>query len=208
MADTASFISDPVIADHAVSPLAGHYTRGTFGAAENGGPGVVLAERFKMAIAEVAAWRGSETKLRSAIKQATGLTLKAAAGSGAVKEDVAAFNIAPGRWLVSGNAPDLAAALHAAAGDNGTVTDLGHGRTVIRIDGEKSRHVLAKLFAVNLADEALAKGSGLATAHHDIHAQIQRVGPNTFDVYVFRSFARSFWHLLCRCCEEVGYRVD
>jgi heterotetrameric sarcosine oxidase gamma subunit len=208
MTEVLSFIADPVIAEHAESPLAGHYERGDFGAVGETGTGVVLSERFGPSIAEAAAWRGAEAKMRAAIKKASGLTLKTAPGAGAHKDGTAAFNIAPGRWLVSGDKPDIVAALEKASGENGTVTDLSHGRTIIRIDGDKSRWVLAKLFAVNLADEALAVGNGLATAHHDIHAQIQRVGPKAFDIYVFRSFARSFWHLLRRSGEEVGYRVE
>ena len=38
-------------------------------------------------------------------------------------------------------------------------------------------------------------------------AQIQRTGPEQFDLYVFRSFARSFWTALCHASEEVGYEV-
>ena len=208
MAEIPGFVADPVIADHADSPLAGHYVRGDFYVSGKAEPEVVLAERFGLAIAEVAAWRGAEAKMRTAIKSATGMALEAEPGSGACTDTACAFGIGPGRWLVSGQRPGLFAALAQASGDHGTVTDLSHGRTVVRIDGERSRRVLAKLFAVNLADEALGIGSGLATAHHDIHAQIQRVGPTAFDIYVFRSFARSFWHLLRRSAEEVGYRVD
>lgn len=208
MAEVLSYTADPVIADHADSPLAGHYERGNFGAVGEAGPGIILSERFGLAIAEAAAWRDAEAKMRAAIKKASGLTLKTGPGAGAFGEDATAFNIAPGRWLVSGGTPGLVATLDRASGEHGTVTDLSHGRTLIRIDGEKSRWVLGKLFAVNLADDALAKGDGLATAHHDIHVQIQRVGLNTFDIYVFRSFARSFWHLLRRSSEEVGYRVE
>jgi len=208
MAKLPSFIADPVIADHADSPLAGHHAPGEYGATSVDGPGVVLSERFGISTAEAVAWRGAEAKMRAAIKKASGVTLETAPGSGACTKEGAAFNIAPGRWLVSGDKPDLVATLGEAVGQHGSVTDLSHGRTVIRIDGEKSRRVLAKLFAVNLADDGLAKGDGLATAHHDIHAQIQRVDLNAFDLYVFRSFAQSFWHLLCRSAEEVGYRVD
>ena len=46
-----------------------------------------------------------------------------------------------------------------------------------------------------------------STAHHDIFALIQRSGADQFDLYVFRSFARSFWTALCHASEEVGYEV-
>lgn len=207
MAEPKSFIADPVLAKHAVSPLAGHVETGEFGALRDEGPGVVLSERFGLAIAEVAAWKGSESKCRAAIKAASGLTLKTAPGSGTVKPDVAAFNIAPARWLVSGEDARLAAKLAGEIGENGSVVDLSHGRSVLRIEGPRSRWVLAKLFAIDFSEEAFAKGDGLSTVHHDFMVQIQRADADAFDIWVFRSFARSFWHLLCRSSEEVGYRV-
>lgn len=207
MAERKSFVADPVIAKFAVSPLERHREAGEFGALRDKGPGVLLSERFGLSIAEVAAWSGAESKGRAAIKTATGLTLKVAPGSGTVKSQATAFNIAPARWMVSGEDADLVGKLSDAIADDGSVTDISHGRTVLRIDGSESRWVLAKIFAVDFSEEAFARGDGLATAHHDILAQIQRVDADAFDIYVFRSFARSFWRLLRHSAEEVGYRV-
>ncbi|MAZ17699.1 MAG: sarcosine oxidase subunit gamma [Ahrensia sp.] len=207
MAEPKSFIADHVLAKHAASPLAGHVDSGEFGALRDEGPGVILSERFGLSIAEVAAWKGGESKCRAAIKAAAGLTLKTAPGSGTAKPAVGAINIAPARWLVSGEDTELVAKLADEVGDYGSVVDLSHGRSVIRIDGPKSRWVLAKLFAIDFSEEAFAKGDGLSTVHHDFMVQIQRTEDDAFDIYVFRSFARSFWHLLCRSSEEVGYRV-
>ena len=64
-----------------------------------------------------------------------------------------------------------------------------------------------KFFAIDFALPAFPEGAGRSTAHHDIFAQIQRTGPQQFDLYVFRSFARSFWTALCHASEEVGYEV-
>lgn len=208
MADVLSHIADPVGAAHAASPLEGHYHHGEFGALSDDGIGVTLAERFGLSIADIAAWRGSETEARAAINTIRGLNLKAGAGAGSAGKTATGFNIAPGRWLVSSNSASLVTDLAEAAGESATITDLSHGRTVITVDGAKSRWVLAKLFAVDLSDAVLPVGHGLATAHHDIFASIQRTGADAFDVYVFRSFARSFWHPLCRSAEEVGYRVE
>lgn len=207
MAEPKSFIADPVLAKHAASPLAGHVETGEFGALRDEGPGVVLSERFGLSIAEVAAWKGGESKCRAAIKSATGLTLKTAPGSGTAKPVATAFNIAPARWLVSGEESELVAKLAEEIGDNGSVVDLSHGRSVLHVDGPKSRWVLAKLFAIDFSEDVFAKGDGLATVHHDFMVQIQRTDSDAFDIYVFRSFARSFWHSLYRSSEEVGYRV-
>ena len=67
--------------------------------------------------------------------------------------------------------------------------------------------MLSKLFAIDFSPTALPLGAGRSTMHHDIFTQIQRTGPTAFDLYVFRSFARSFWKMLCHASEEVGYEV-
>lgn len=199
------FISTPVIPDAAESPLAGHYEQGEFGNCDRGAQ-VTLAERFPLAICDVRAWPGADTKTANAIKRATKLNL--AKTRDAVSDTAQALRHAPGRWTVISTEPALAEALARAVGGNGTVVDLSHGRTVLRIDGEKSRRVLSKLFAVDFGPDAFPLEKGLATRHHEILAQIQRVDADAFDVIVFRSYARSFWHGLTRASEEVGYVVE
>lgn len=208
MADQRSFIADPVLKDSAISPLQGCYRPGEYGTLADDGPGVCLRERFGLSIAEVASWRNGEGKCRVAIRAVAGVMLNVAPGAGSAKPEINVFNIAPDRWLAAAEDPTLVARLSGSVGEDGTVTDLSHGRLAIRIHGPKSRWVLAKIFAIDLSPERLDLGHGLATVHHDIAAQIQRVGADAFDVYVYRSFARAFWALLRRSAEEVGYRVD
>lgn len=199
------FVATPVIADAAESPLAGHYEKGEFGNPDLGAQ-VTLTERFPLAICDVFAWPGAETKTANAIRRATKLALTKTRD--AVSEDAQAFRHAPGRWTVIAGDGALPEALTNAVDDNGTVVDLSHGRTVLRVDGEQSRRVLSKLFAIDFHPDAFPTEKGLATKHHEIFAQIQRVGENAFDIIVFRSYARAFWHALTRASEEVGYAVE
>lgn len=171
--------------------------------------GVTLAEAQPGSIVHLAAWRGEEGALISAISEVTGLALPDGAGGGVSTETKAAFGFAPGKFLVADQDEGLAADFaKAVTSETGTVTDLSHGRTAIRIAGPKAEWVLAKFFAVDFSLPAFPLGSGLSTVHHDIFAQIQRTGADRFDVYVFRSFARSFWNSLCHASEEVGYEVQ
>lgn len=199
------FIPTPVIPDAAESPLAGHYAQGEFGNRDRSAQ-VTLTERFPLAICDVCAWPGAETKTANTIKRVTGIALTKTRD--AVSDTAQAFRHAPGRWTVISIDPGLPEALTKAVGDNATVVDLSHGRTVLRIDDEKSRWVLAKLFALDFRSDDFPLEKGLATKHHEIFAQIQRVGEDAFDVIVFRSYARSFWHALRMASEEVGYRVE
>jgi sarcosine oxidase subunit gamma len=190
------------------SPLGQAFQPGSHGNFE-AGAGVTLSETQPGSIVQVAAWPGAEKQMIAAIRSITGLTLPDGAGGGVADGAKAAFGFAPGKFLTVDEAEDLAAAFaRAVTPEIGTVTDLSHGRTAIRIGGPKAKWMLAKFFAIDFSIAAFPLGAGRSTTHHDIFAQIQRTGADQFDVYVFRSFARSFWKALCHASEEVGYDVQ
>jgi sarcosine oxidase subunit gamma len=190
-----------------LSPLASVFRPGSHGDFVDG-VGVVLSEIQPGSIVQLAAWAGQERAVIAAIRDVAGLALPDGAGGGIATETRSAFGIAPGKFLVADQEEGLFARLAAAiTSDIGAVTDLSHGRTAMRIAGAKAEWVLAKFFAIDFSLAAFPLGSGVSTVHHDIFAQIQRSGPDRFDVYVFRSFARSFWTALGHASEEVGYEV-
>jgi methylglutamate dehydrogenase subunit D len=189
------------------SPLGPVYRPGSHGNFADGA-GVRLIETRPGSIVQLAAWSGMEKDMIAAIRAAAGLSLVDGAGAGVVKGGRSAFGFAPGRFLVVDQADGLGATLAAAITmETGTVTDLSHGRTAIRISGPKAVWVLSKFFALDFSLPAFPLHAGRSTAHHDVFAQIQRTGEEQFDLYVFRSFARSFWTALCHGAEEVGYEV-
>ncbi len=190
-----------------LSPLGSAWHPGTHGNVA-GGTGVRIEETRPGSIVQVAAWPGREKQAIAAIRKAAGLALPDGAGGGIAKDTKAAFGFAPGKFLVVDQAEGLDAALSAAlSGEDGVVTGLSHGRTAIRMAGPKAEWVLAKFFALDFALPAFPVGKGCSVNHHDVFAQIQRTGPDAFDLYVFRSFARAFWTSLCHAAEEVGYEV-
>ena len=117
------------------------------------------------------------------------------------------FKIASNRWFLAGPGKLQTALLSKIKPGDGSLTDLTHGRTSLLISGPKAEWVLSKLFAIDFGLKAFPVHTGLATTHHDIFAQIFRRDENTFDLFVYRSFAHSFWHTLCRAAEETGYEA-
>lgn len=189
------------------SPLGDAYRPGSHGNFADG-TGVVITETRPGSIIEVAAWPEQRTVLLEAVRAAVSLDLGDRPGAGRTHEGRSGFGIGPGRFLLVDRAEGLTQALANAIGiETGSVTDLSHGRTAIRIEGERAEWVLSKLFAIDFSLAGFPVGEGRATAHHDISAAIQRTDAQRFDIYVFRSFARSFWKVLCHSAEEVGYEV-
>lgn len=192
-----------------VSPLGDAFRRGTFGNAGDAGPSVHLSETGFRSIAEIAAFPGHENAVPAVIRKAAGLTVTGNPGSGAVSEEKRAFNTAPGRFLVSAEKTGLVQDISdTLAREDGTVTDLSHGRTAIAIKGAAAEWTLSKLFAIDFSSQAFPVKSGLSTSHHGIFAQIHRTGADRFELYVFRSFARAFAHALSRAADESGYKVE
>lgn len=190
-----------------VSPLGSAWKPGAHGKVL-GGAGVVLEETAPGSIVQAAAFPGEEKALMAIIAETTGLSLPDGAGAGVVANGKAAFGFAPGRFLVIDQEEGLGRRLKPVVPVAvGTVTDLSHGRTAIRISGSKAEWVLSKLFAIDFSLPAFPEGAALSTTHHDVFTQIQRTGQDRFDLYMFRSFARSFWKTLCHASEEVGYEV-
>ncbi|MER8391727.1 sarcosine oxidase subunit gamma [Mesorhizobium sp. M1340] len=170
---------------------------------------IILSETRPGSILQLAAWPGEEKTLMASIHTVTGLTLPDGAGGGVTNGARSVFGFAPGKFTVVDEAEGLATAFaDVVTPAIGTVTDLSHGRTAIRIAGPKAEWVLAKFFAIDFALPAFPIGAGRSTMHHDVFAQIQRTAADQFDIYVFRSFARSFWKALCHASEEVGYDVQ
>src|SRR5690606_17509938 len=125
---------------------------------------VTLVETRPGSIVQVAAWHGEEKAVIAAIGKATGLKLPDGAGGGIASDTKAAFGFAPGKFMVVTQAEGVGAELAKAIPiESGTVTDLSHGRTAIRVTGPKAEWVLQKFFAVDFSLPALPVGSGLAT---------------------------------------------
>jgi sarcosine oxidase subunit gamma len=80
----------------------------------------------------------------------------------------------------------------------GLLTDLGHGRTVIRVEGEAARALLAKGVGPDLHPSVFPTGACLQTtvAHTNILLHAVDAAPR-FDLYVPRSYAADFWDWLC-----------
>lgn len=189
-----------------VSPLGAAYRPGVHGN-RSAGSAVTLSEIMPGSIVEIAAWPGTHGAVLEALAR-QGFRLDDAPAAGVVTENGRAFRFARRRVLAVSQAEGLAETLLGdIAVETATLVDLSHGRTAIAVEGPKSEWVLAKLFALDFSPQGFPVGRGVASAHHDIFALIQRTAPERFELYVYRSFARSFWTLLGSSASDVGYEV-
>ena len=88
------------------------------------------------------------------------------------------------------------------------MSDQSHGRVVIRIDGPKSRALLAKGTPVDLHPSEFPVGKSALTQMAHVSVHLTRTGTDEFTLSVFRGFSESFWEWLTSQAGEFGYQVS
>ncbi|NRB20464.1 MAG: sarcosine oxidase subunit gamma [Rhodobacteraceae bacterium] len=74
------------------------------------------------------------------------------------------------------------------------LTDQGDAWAVVRLEGRDAEDVLARLVPVDLRRQSFELGHTVRTELAHMMASITRIGPDMFQVLVFRSMARSLVH--------------
>jgi sarcosine oxidase subunit gamma len=176
------------------SALERHYQAGRFGATGTDTPALVLSERRGLAMAQV---NGASDE-------------KGPAPLGSVVEDdLTLLWTGPGQWFAVSEtlrAGELQAALEQRlSSTDATISDLSHGRTVLRLSGAAWRELLCKGCPADI--DAMVSGDCLATLLSHFTVVIHCVQDDLVDVFVFRSFAASLWEWLRGGAEEFGYTV-
>jgi methylglutamate dehydrogenase subunit D len=192
-----------------VSALAGLVVPGRYG--KNGGaPGVTIAERQNLGLATVAARKGQNAALKSAVAEAYGAALPD--GSRVAQGlQVSFIGYGPGQWLAVSEslagealASDLAQRLKGLA----SISDQHGGRTVLRLSGPCARDVLAKGLPIDLHPRASGPDSAATSTISLMGVQLWQVDDApSYDIALFRSVSESFWRWLTSSAAEFGYEV-
>lgn len=161
--------------------------------------GMSLTEEQPGSMWVLAPFKGQEKALSKALEAAHGMAFPAAnrstgkAGSRAVwfGRDMA---------LLMGVEPDAKLAKHAA------LTDQSDAWAVVRLDGAGAEDVLARLVPVDLRPQVFKRGHTARTELKHMMASVTRIGPQAFQVMVFRSMAKTLVHDLKTAMEAVTAR--
>jgi methylglutamate dehydrogenase subunit D len=183
-----------------VSALAHLPPAGTAGAR------VALSESRPAAILQIAAWPEADTRVQAAIAAQLGV-LVPRAGNGVVERGFTVIATSPGRFLVAGNADDLLRRIEGAIpSTDGAVTDLSHGRAILRLEGEAAKALLQKCVAIDLDAASFPPGRAAQSMIHHIDVVIHRLGAGAFEVWALRSFIEALAEWLLEAGEDLGAR--
>jgi heterotetrameric sarcosine oxidase gamma subunit len=115
----------------------------------------------------------------------------------------------PGEWLLIGP-PGQASALEPGDEDV-TCVDLTHGRALVRLTGDRSVAVLAKVCGIDFADRFVPDGSALRTAVAAVATDVirdDRGGARSYLLHCERSSGQYLFDALLRAGAEIGLEVD
>lgn len=169
-----------------------------------------LNERKSLSAVQLLSYRGKYEKAASAIGKALGIECPTRPGLCNSDEHTQVIWQGPNSWMVvasdtdSGRAPgELLASLQSAASEFAAVVDQSHGRCCLRLGGAFARQVMAKNTAIDLHPLAFAAGQCALTSVAHMNATLVQVDDTpTYDLFVARSLARSFAHVIEQACEE------
>ncbi len=183
--------------------------------AGRGAAGVALAERPHRGMINLRLDPADETAM-NAFAEAFGFALPTQPNTTAGNGEASALWLGPDEWWIvtPGAGPDLADKLRAALADRfAAVTEVGEGRTCIRIAGPKARALLQKGCPLDVHPRAFGAGACAQTilakatvAIHLVADESAADGP-AFEVYVLRSFAEYLWAWLEDAGREYGITV-
>jgi sarcosine oxidase subunit gamma len=180
-----------------ISPLAGLTGKGVSGIVGEAGPGVRLSTRTDLSLWQAAAWPQTAKAVANALGKAAGVK-PPAPGRVAEGKGGALVRLSPLKWwLLDGATPALKP-------EQGATLDLSHEQTPIRVEGRDAAALLARIVAVDLRDAAFPVGAFAATGGHHMMLKLWRRGPESYELFVMRSFARDLWSALESHARQFG----
>jgi sarcosine oxidase subunit alpha len=123
----------------------------------------------------------------------------------------------PGEWLVLGDPGSQdklltkCQRLSTECGEFASVVDLTHGRAMLRIAGERSVELLAKVCAIDLGDDFVPDGAAFRTSVAKLVTDVVRVdrdGVRSYFLHCERSSGQFLFDALLDAGNEFGIEID
>ncbi len=168
--------------------------------------GLSLVNRLNTTSVQVLAFKKQHSAVAKALSKA--LSVEASTTPGVCNSDGSTQVVwnGPNQWMVisEGDAADgMLEKIQKAVGNKAGVVDQSHGRVGLRLSGEHARTVLQKNCAIDVHPLSFGPGSCVLTTIAHIGALLIQVDDTpTYDLFVNRSFARSFADSLVHGCHE------
>lgn len=188
------------------SALASVYKMGPFGVSATP-PGVSITERTGLSLV-IAECRENDAETIASLGKSLDTDMPKP-GQSTDAGDRRVIWLAPGRWLIVGNDKTYGgtAASLSNAPASVAINDVSSSRTIIRVSGENVRDALAASCTIDLHPDVFKQNMSATTDLDHVVVTMDCIDADTFDLYVSRAYAVSFWEWLIEASEEFGGEV-
>lgn len=187
------------------SALDGHVEPARHGPSGNGAPGVIIEERRPAALVQVNGV--SDPGALAGVLSSLGAGSEARPRRGASGENGDLLWTGADQWWVvcRDREPGADEVLALIETPDATTLDLGHARTVVRVNGPMARDLLAKGCPLDV--DGLEAGDCASSRLGPFNIVLYCRAADSFDLYVFRSFGLAMWEWLVDEAAEFGCEV-
>lgn len=132
-------------------------------------------------------------------------------GPGQVAETgpLKALPLAPNQWVLVSK-KDTAAVFARKISEKiegiGYVSEQSESRVCIRISGPKAHELMSRGCRLDLHPSAVSAGYCAQTTMAQIGVLLHVVDDQTYELYIYSGFARSFWHWITETARQFGSR--
>ena len=196
------------------SALMAVYTEGASANGPNSEIGLMIHERHPLTMFDIGG-DASDKAFLTAAEKAVGCPLPATPNTVISADTLRVLWLSPKRWLCvdSSDGFDVRDISVGAVNDVrdisvGAVNNVSSGRTVLRLHGPRLRDVLAKGCPLDLHLKNFRFGECAQSKIDGLNVLLDHIDDDTFDIYVARGFARTFWEWLIEAANEYGYLVE
>ena len=175
-----------------------YYQKGVFGKKVK--TGVIFSEITDLMLFQVSAW--PETLNDVGLKLAKICNLKEfpSANKAVDGYQVAMLRIEPLKWWILGSK------IEELSPEEGSILDLSHSRTHLRISGNDSISLLNRHLPIDLRETSFPLNSVAPTAFHHCSVTLWR-SKNGYELFLPRAFAFSLWEILLESAAQFGYEI-
>ncbi|MGB0967737.1 MAG: sarcosine oxidase subunit gamma [Halocynthiibacter sp.] len=160
---------------------------------------VSLTELTPSAITSFMPYKGCEKTASAALKKACGMPLPGPNEATATEGSRAIWSGRGQCFILDTDVPDSLAT-------EGAITDQTDAWAVMRLSGAGAEDVLARLVPVDLRANVFKLGQAIRTELQHMMASVTRSGPDSFDIMIMRSFAKTAVHDLSEAMKSVAAR--
>lgn len=166
-------------------------------------PGLRVAEAPVRALWQISAWPQRLAAAGTAAARAAGVAAAPGPGRALTGPGGTLMRIEPMRWQLvadrEGPRPDL------DPGD-GTVLDLGHARTRLRLSGPAAADTLARLMPLDLRPHVAPEGTVATSLVHHLSVTVLVQGGG-YDLMVVRGFGQALWEHVLEIGAQFGVEI-